>query len=126
MRSANDPRLNLAQAPRCAPARPDPFAAFGCYPTHHLTPATRVRAAPGADAAAYEAMTAQPMFSHWREASDVVARTLEAAGEGLAIADLAARLGQPVRLAVERLSRLAKMELVMLEPAGGAGQETRG
>jgi glycosyltransferase involved in cell wall biosynthesis len=126
LRSANDPRLNLAQAPRCAPARPDPFAAFGCYPTHQLTPATRVRAAPGAHAATYEAMTAQPMFTHWREASDVIARTLEAAGEGLAIADLAARLEQPVRLVVERLSRLAKMELVMLEPAGGAGQETKG
>ncbi|HKR88934.1 MAG TPA: glycosyltransferase family 4 protein [Phenylobacterium sp.] len=121
-RSAEDPELRLAAAPRQAPTRLDPFTAFAHYPTRHLGLAARARAAPGASVAAYEAMTGHPMFMHWRESPDVVARTLEAcAGEGLGVAELAARLGEPARTVVERLSRLAKMELVMLEPGAAQG-----
>lgn len=115
-RAASDPQFRLDAAPRAAPTRPDPFTAFAHYPTRHLGPATRVRAAPGASVAAYEALTAHVMFMYWRAAPDEVARTLAAcADETLSVAELAAKLAEAPRVVLERLARLAKMELVTLE-----------
>jgi len=117
---ADDPRLRVATAPTAAPARPDPFTAFAHYPSRHLGPATRVRAAAGADAAAYEALTAHPMHGNWRPPTEAVARTLAACrGEGASLAALAERLGEPSGTVIERVARLAKMELVTLAPGEG-------
>jgi glycosyltransferase involved in cell wall biosynthesis len=117
---AEDPRLRVATAPKAAPARPDPFAAFAHYPSRHLGPATRVRVAAGADGAAYEALTAHPMHAHWRPSTDAVERTLAACGgEEVALAALAERLGEPLMTVIERVARLAKMELVTLAPGQG-------
>lgn len=119
-RSAGDPQLRLAGAPRAAPTRPDPFLAFAHYPTRHLGLATQVRAVEGASVAAYEAMAAHPMFMHWRSPADLVERTLAACtGAGLSVAELAAQLAEPPAAVVERVARLAKMELVRLEPGKG-------
>jgi hypothetical protein len=83
-----------------------------------------VRAAPGASAKAYEMMTKHPMFMYWRAQPDLVGRTLEACGgDGIGVAELAARLEEPVRAVVERLARLAKMELVTLEPGAAPAAE---
>jgi len=117
---ADDPRLRLATAPTSAPARPDPFAAFASYPTHHLGPATQVRAVAGADVAAYAALTAHPMHAYWRAPTDAVGRTLAASGgEGIGLAALARQLGEPLVTVIERVARLAKMELVTLAPGEG-------
>lgn len=118
-RGAADPALRLAAAPKAAPVRPDPFTAFAGYPTHHVTAATQVRAADGATAEAYEALTADGMNSAWRSPSDRVGRTLAAcAGEGLTVQRLADRVGEPVKPVVELVARLAKLELVVLLAAG--------
>lgn len=117
---AADPRLRVAAAPKAAPARPDPFTAFAHYPSRHLGPATRVRAAADADAAAYEALTAHPMHANWRPPTEAVGRTLAACGgEGDSLAALAEQLGEPLPTVIERVARLAKMELVALAPGEG-------
>lgn len=119
-RAAGDPALRLAAAPTAAPTRRDPFTAFAHYPTRHLGPATWVRSADGADAAAYEALTAHSMHSYWRSPADVVGRTLAACGgEGIALGRLAEQLGEPLLAVLERVARLAKMELVTLAPGEG-------
>jgi len=67
--------------------------------------------------AAYEALTAQTMLSFWREPPERIERTFAAlAGGPLAVAELAERLGEPLVGVLERISRLAKMELVELDP----------
>ena len=40
-------RVPDGPAPTASPSRPDPFASFATYPTHHITPATRVAPGPG-------------------------------------------------------------------------------
>ena len=119
-RSANDPALRLAAAPRSAASRLDPFRAFAHYPTHRIGAGTRVRAAEGASAAAYEALTGQMMLSFWRASPELVGRTLAAAqGEGITLAELARGLGEAPETAIERVARLAKMGLVELAPGEG-------
>ena len=113
---AADPRLRLAEAPRAAPARPDPYAAFAHYPTRHLDLSTRVRAAPGASAAGYEAITAHTMFTYWRSPPELVGRVLAACADGLGVAELAAQLAEPPLTVLELIARLAKMELLFIEP----------
>jgi len=116
-RRGADPALRLATAPRAAPARLDPFRVFAAYPTRHIGPRTRARAAQGVGPAAYEALTAQTMLSFWREPPERIERTFAAlAGGPLAVAELAERLGEPLVGVLERISRLAKMELVELDP----------
>jgi hypothetical protein len=119
-RSAADPALRLAEAVRAAPTRRDPFECFATYPTRHIGLATRVRAAPGASLAAYEALTAHPFHGFWRAPPELVGRTLAAcAGEGCSIAVLAETLGEPTGPVIERVSRLAKLELVTCAPDEG-------
>lgn len=119
-RAADDPALRLASAPTSAPSRPDPFTAFAHYPTHHLTPSTRVRAADGADAAAYQALTAHGMHAHWRSPPELVGRTLAAcAGAGTELGRLAEQLGEPLLAVTDRVARLAKLELLTLAAAEG-------
>ena len=114
-RAAADPELRLADAPRAAPTRPDPYTAFAHYPTHHLDLSTRVRATSGASVAAYEAITAHAMFMYWRSPPELVGRTLTACAEGLGIAELAAQLAEPPLAVLELIARLAKMELILIE-----------
>lgn len=117
---ANEPELRLATAPKASPVRPDPFTAFAHYPTRRLGPATRVRAVEGASAAAYAALTAHGMHANWRSEPEVVARTLAACGgDGIGLASLAEQLGEPPLAVLERVARLAKLELVTLAPGEG-------
>ncbi|CAN7202590.1 glycosyltransferase family 4 protein [Phenylobacterium sp. LjRoot219] len=121
-RCADDPALRLAAAPQASPVRPDPFTAFAHYPTRHLGPATRVRAVEGADAAAYKALTTEGgMHALWRSPPEVIGRTLAACGgAGTRLAQLAELLGEPQLAVLERVARLAKLELVTL--AAGEGE----
>jgi glycosyltransferase involved in cell wall biosynthesis len=113
-RRAAEPALRLAAAPRAAPARPDPFAAFAHYPSRVIGSQTRVGAAPGAGPAAYQALTSQAMLSFWKSPPETIERIFAELDAELTLAELAERLQEPVALTIERVARLAKMELVKL------------
>jgi glycosyltransferase involved in cell wall biosynthesis len=115
-RGAADPALRLNAAPKASPVRPDPFTAFAHYPTHHVGAATRVRAAKGADGEAYAALVVHPMHRTWSSPPELIGRTLAACGGQTTVGRLAAALGEPLPAVLERVARLAKMELVILEP----------
>jgi glycosyltransferase involved in cell wall biosynthesis len=121
-RRAQDPALRLERAPRAAPTRLDPFQAFASYPTRHIGPQTRVRVRAAASAAAHAALTEQVMLSFWRASPEWIERAFGALGaEVLTLEALAARLGEPVAPTLERVARLAKMELVQLLPGETEG-----
>jgi len=121
-RAAADPALRLGAAPRASPVRPDPFTAFGHYPTRQIRPSTRVRAAAGANGRSYAALIAHPMHQPWRSAPEQVERTLAACrGAGTTVQHLADQLREPVAGVLERVARLAKMELVILEAGEASG-----
>jgi starch synthase len=123
VRRAEDPALRLAAAPRAAPARLDPFRVFKSYPTRAIGPLTLAAAATGDGPAAYAALTRDgSMLSVWREPPERIALTFAAmAGGPLKVVDLAAGLGEPVPVVVERIARLAKMELVALSSGQAEG-----
>jgi glycosyltransferase involved in cell wall biosynthesis len=121
-RGAADPALRLHAAPKASPVRPDPFTAFGHYPTHHVGPATRVRAAARANGKTYAALVAHPMHSTWRCEPEVAGRTLAACGgAGTTVQHLADQLREPLLAVLERVARLAKMELVILDAGEAEG-----
>lgn len=116
--AARDPAL--AGAPASAPTRGDPFTRFAAYPTRHIGLDTRVRAREGASLAAYETLTAHPTHSFWRAPPEFVSRVLaDCAGEGATVRTLVEALGEPAPRVIERLGRLAKLELVALAPGQG-------
>jgi glycosyltransferase involved in cell wall biosynthesis len=114
---ADDPALRLQAAPKASPARPDPFAAFAHYPTHHVEPTTLVRAVPRANGKTYAALVAHTMHQMWRSEPEAIGRLLAAcAGAGTTVQRLADQLREPLPVILERVARLAKMELVVLAP----------
>ncbi|CAN7558186.1 glycosyltransferase family 4 protein [Phenylobacterium sp. LjRoot225] len=120
-RGAAEPALRLQAAPKASPIRPDPFTAFGHYPTHHVGPATRVRAVARANGKTYATLVAHTMHQGWRSEPELVGRTLAACGgEGTTVQRLAELLREPVPAVLERVARLAKLELVILAPGEGA------
>lgn len=107
----------LACAPRAHPVHDDPFHRFASYPTHILTGATLVRTVPGADRAAYEALTGKLMFAAWRIAPEAAERIIALASGGpIPLADLIRDAGLHPDTAIETVARLAKMNLLAFEP----------
>jgi alpha-maltose-1-phosphate synthase len=104
----------LAAAPRVHHSHDDPFARFAAWPSAAVTAETVVRAAPGADRAAYEALVATPLFAYWATAPDHAERVLLAAATPLTVAELAAALGRDTVATIEHVARLAKMNLLLL------------
>ena len=114
-RHGQEPALRLGEAPRAAPTALDPFAVFGAYPTRKIGAGVRVETVAGAGPAAYAPLTDQTMFRFWREPPERIERTFAALAAGpLTLGELAARLGEATPALVERVGRLAKMELIRL------------
>lgn len=110
----------LAEAPRHAPGRPDPFTAFAHYPTRWVEASTLVSLAPGADVARYEQLTAQPLLSFWKVAPNALALIFGALEPGpIPTGELASVTGLPLADILEVTGRLAKMELLELRQAAG-------
>ncbi|RYD87863.1 MAG: glycosyltransferase, partial [Sphingomonadales bacterium] len=114
----SDPNTSawLTDAPRTHAVHQDPFGRFASYPTEAIDADTLVRAAPHADLAAYEALIGQRIFALWKMPPDIAAHLIAAAAEPVSVAELARHIGQGVGVTSELVARLAKMNLVTLDP----------
>ncbi|MFZ3005049.1 MAG: glycosyltransferase family 4 protein [Phenylobacterium sp.] len=103
-------------APMASPGRPDPFASFATYPTHHITPATRV--APGPDPGlGWHDRLASGLFGLWRTPQALLAAILAQVDQGETdVGDLARAAGCEPSLMIVIVGRLAKMGLLALSP----------
>lgn len=103
-------------APKASPSRPDPFASFATYPTHHITQATRV--APGPDpGAGWHDRLASGLFGLWRTPEALLAATLAQVDQGETdVGDLARATRCELSLMIVIVGRLAKMGLLRLSP----------
>lgn len=113
----------IGPAPRAAPARMSPFAAFANFSTALIEPQTAVRLLPGATVEAWDAMRVHPLFDYAqgalpeRAVMDGVIRSL---GERAETVDaLAETLRVPVPTALIAVSVLAKMGLVAVARGEG-------
>ena len=104
----------LDRAPRAHAAHRDPFATFASYPSALIGAATLVRATPGADRAAYEALTAETIFSLWRMPPAIAESLIAAAREPATVEAIARQIGQQLGVTIELVARLAKMNLLIL------------
>ncbi len=116
-RAAAEPEAlaRLRMAPRSISAFPDPFAAFGHYPSALITPATRARLIAGATPELFARLTAGAMFRHTDLAADTVAAIwgqVLAGARTAREAAIAARCGDAE--AVRAFGLLAKMGLIEL------------
>ncbi|KRB85437.1 hypothetical protein ASE00_01150 [Sphingomonas sp. Root710] len=103
----------LAKPPGAFPSQEDPFHIFAHYPTQTIGPKTVVRAAPGATLAAYERLSADPIFETARFPADVAGRIIAETAEALPISELARRIGRDASIVIEMTGRLAKMNLLI-------------
>lgn len=102
-------------APRFAPPRLDPFAAFGHYPTQAITAATMASLAPGSSLETYRAMIGSDLWFATAAPEARAAPVLAALADGpAAIADLAPLMRANWGTAVVTVATLAKMGLLRL------------
>ena len=73
-----------------------------------------MRATPGADRAAYEALTAETIFSLWRMPPAIAESLIAAAREPATVEAIARQIGQQLGVTIELVARLAKMNLLIL------------
>ncbi|MFM2043659.1 MAG: hypothetical protein RLY86_2235 [Pseudomonadota bacterium] len=118
--------LPQTSAPRSAPARPDPFAAFGHYPTEQVLPQTLVF--PGNHAepqTVFDSLSQHALFRYADRiiplASEVesIIRGLAGRVDGRAIQDLTVESGIALPRCVMVVAVLAKMGLVRLSKGIG-------
>jgi starch synthase len=116
-----DAASRLGTSPRVAPGRMDPFAAFRSYPTRMIAPSTFVRLSPGATAAAYRDLAAQPLFAYAAavlppaDAFERLRSALQTAP--LTLAELAVQAGAGEAEVARWAAVLAKMGMLQLSPA---------
>jgi hypothetical protein len=112
VREAPAQSLRCEAAPCVAPARLDPFEAFGHYPTWQLQPGTRVSLREPGAAGFFREVTKQPLFSYATRLMpppDAVDRVWAALGSGPLDAGVLAReVGFPESTALRALALLAK------------------
>ncbi len=119
--AADDPAqlARLKAAPRATPARLDPFATFGHYPTARLMPDTRVTAAAGATAAAYKELAGHALFAYAGQmlppAALVTDLLAALAAQPKTVAELAGATNAKLDRTLVAVSVLAKMGLVSVE-----------
>jgi glycosyltransferase involved in cell wall biosynthesis len=108
-------------APDAAPARLDPFTAFGHYATAQIDGASRVCLREGGKAGAYETLAAQPLYNYaarFLPPADAVGRLMRLLSHGpMSVADMARALRADEAAAVRWIAMLAKMGLVELASA---------
>jgi len=120
LRALADPETSawLARAPRAHASYLDPFRSFAAYPTEPIALSTVVQAAPGADANAYARLIATHGFSIWKSPVADIARIFAALSNGPVTIEQIARVsGLSPHFALELTARLAKMNLVIFDPA---------
>lgn len=105
----------LAKPPGAFLSQEDPFRIFAHYPTRTIGPKTIVRAAPGATLAAYEKLSADPIFETARLPADIAGRIIAETAKALPISELARRIGRDPGPVVEMTGRLAKMNLLIFD-----------
>jgi hypothetical protein len=104
-------------APVATSQRPDPFAAFGHYPTFSISPAALLSASDGASMAQFRQLSAHPLFLDVAMPRDITERLLGLAIEGpVTVADAAAAMAANVVVVIRSAGLLAKMGLVRLSP----------
>ncbi|MBX3484787.1 glycosyltransferase [Phenylobacterium sp.] len=112
--AAADPAMRawIDALPRAAPSRPDPFVAFGRYPTATLGRHTLVGLVPGATRADLDARLAHPLFTGLTSSPDTTRRIFDAlAGGELTLADLSAATLRNDPAVARNVGLLAKLGL---------------
>jgi hypothetical protein len=104
----------MGAAPKAHYAHHDPFRRFAGYPTQEIGLDTIVRAAPGADRAAYQGLVAMPMLSFWQIRPELAEAIFAACAEPTTIAAVAQKIGRDPNLTLEFVARLVKMNLLIL------------
>jgi len=113
----------LQEAPRSAPARPDPFAGFAGYPTAPIEARTLVSLAPRAENDTYRALLKHPLFDYAARSlpapdlADAVLNSLRS--EAQTVNALGIGLGLDLGTATRAIAVLAKMGLVELSSDEG-------
>jgi glycosyltransferase involved in cell wall biosynthesis len=99
--------------PRAAPGRPDPFDAFGHYPTATITRDTRLALSPDATRADLDALLAHPLFGALSGSTDSIRQIFDtlAAGE-LTLGDLSTRTVKNDPTAGRTAALLVKLGMV--------------
>jgi glycosyltransferase involved in cell wall biosynthesis len=115
-RRVSGARLNVG-APRVAPARMNPFRAFGHYATHHLSSETRIELSGSPDA--WTDLIHHPLFPSISmrpgELIETILKILRS-GEPIPLAELNQRVSAPSALVTAAVCLLAKMNVVRLIP----------
>lgn len=107
----------IGAAPKCTPARADPFALHAHYASNHIASDTVVRLYDGASVAAFAARKADLLFRGARINETIAAAALERLAAGPAsVAELAAAAGLGAQPMLYLAGILAKMKLVAFEP----------
>jgi hypothetical protein len=117
LRAAEDPQTAawLARAPKTGSDHRGPFDTFAGFPTAHATAATLVTAVPGVTPQGYRALIAQDLNALWKVAPESADKLLSALAPGpMTVGDLAAATGLAPLLAMEVVTRLAKIDVVAL------------
>ncbi len=104
----------MGAAPKAHYAHHDPFRRFAGYPTQEIGLDTIIRAAPGADRAAYQGLVAMPMLSFWQIRPELAEAIFAACAEPTTIAAVAQKIGRDPNLTLEFVARLVKMNLLIL------------
>jgi starch synthase len=116
-KAAEDPQTAtwLAAAPRSGSDHMGPFDTFASYPTLHVTAATMVSPVPCVTKESYRDLIAQDINALWKVMPEVADRVLAVLERGPAsVADIAAATGMEPFMAMEVVTRLAKIDVVAL------------
>lgn len=113
----------LNSAPKCAPARQDPYRVFGSFPTHMIASGTRVSISKGLwQAPDWVTLISDPLFNFAKEflpteyRVNSVMKALSGQAD-LTITDLSETLGISVAEMIRLIAPLAKVGLVTLTHA---------
>jgi starch synthase len=113
----NDPALlsRLRSAPKAAAGRQDPFRLFGHYPTHHISPDTRLMPTEGASVAKF--FERAELFPDSEIPQARVAQVLAQLGDkGLTVGVAAKIMRCSTLIATRTVAVMAKMGLLLLDP----------
>ncbi|MEO8113870.1 MAG: glycosyltransferase family 4 protein [Phenylobacterium sp.] len=110
---SDEQKAHWHRAPRNTPGHDDPFRAFSSFPTAWVQGDMLVRLIPSATLERYAAVAGSPLFQHWKVEQKIIVFIFERLSQSPeTVAALAAGIGLEVKLMVEVISRMLKMQLV--------------
>jgi glycosyltransferase involved in cell wall biosynthesis len=118
-RAAADPdtRAWLDRAPRTGADHMGPFDTFAAFPTHKVSPQTRVSLVEGASVDSYRRLTSEGLLAMYATAPKIVDQVLPVLTTGPAtVAELAQATSLQQNVMLEIVARLAKIDVVALSP----------